>query len=88
MVTERNLDWMAAVIAIFKAGGGYLPIEPHFPADRIATTLSRAGCKLALTEPGSDDHAREALGRCPECRTSSSRRPTRRAMPTTTWASP
>lgn len=53
VVTERNLDWMAAVLAIFKAGGVYLPIEPHFPADRIATTLSRAGCTLVMTEPGS-----------------------------------
>jgi amino acid adenylation domain-containing protein len=53
VVTERNLDWMAAVIAVFKAGGVYLPIEPHFPADRIAATLSRAGCELVLTEPGS-----------------------------------
>src|SRR5207245_661955 len=35
VVTERNLDWMAAVLAIFKAGGVYLPIEPHFPADRV-----------------------------------------------------
>src|SRR5206468_6967290 len=41
VVTERNLDWMAAVLAIFKAGGAYLPIEPHFPADRVARTLSR-----------------------------------------------
>jgi amino acid adenylation domain-containing protein len=64
VVTERNLDWMAAVLAIFKAGGVYLPIEPHFPADRIATTLSRAGCGLVLTEPGSTatlDQARESL---------------------------
>ena len=53
VVTERNLNWMAAVLAIFKAGGAYLPIEPHFPADRIAITLSRAGCELVLTEPGS-----------------------------------
>src|SRR5439155_6148157 len=35
------------------AGGAYLPIEPHFPADRIARTLSRAGCRLVLTERGS-----------------------------------
>jgi amino acid adenylation domain-containing protein len=53
VVTERNLDWMAAVLAVLKAGGVYLPIEPHFPADRIATTLSRAGCRLVLTEAGS-----------------------------------
>src|SRR6266436_5534480 len=53
VVTERNLDWMTAVLAIFKAGGAYLPIEPHFPAERIARTLSRAGCRLVLTERGS-----------------------------------
>src|SRR5437870_4940007 len=50
VVTERNLDWMTAVLAILKAGGAYLPIEPHFPAERIARTLSRAGCRLVLTE--------------------------------------
>src|SRR6266404_3945611 len=66
VVTERNLDWMTAVLAIFKAGGAYLPIEPHFPADRIARTLSRAGCRLVLTERGSTamlDQALESLSR-------------------------
>jgi amino acid adenylation domain-containing protein len=61
VVTERNLDWMAAVLAIFKAGGAYLPIEPHFPADRIAKTLSRAGCRLVLTERGSTAILDQAL---------------------------
>ncbi|MFB7131612.1 amino acid adenylation domain-containing protein [Streptomyces sp. NPDC056237] len=64
VVTERNLDWMAAVLAVFKAGGVYLPIEPHFPADRLATMLSRAACGLVLTEPGSSttlDHALDSL---------------------------
>src|SRR6266516_3862793 len=61
VVTERNLDWMAAVLAIFKAGGAYLPIEPHLPADRIARTLSRAGCRLVLTERGSTTMLDQAL---------------------------
>src|SRR5437773_3506423 len=61
VVTERNLDWMAAVRAIFKAGGAYLPIEPHFPADRIARTLSRAGCRLVLTERGSTTMLDQAI---------------------------
>ena len=61
VVTERNLDWMTAVLAIFKAGGAYLPIEPHFPADRIATTLSRSGCRLVLTERGSTAMLDQAL---------------------------
>src|SRR5258706_5756033 len=37
VVTERNLDWLTAVLAIFKAGGGYLPIQPQFPARALAT---------------------------------------------------
>jgi len=61
VVTERNLDWIAAVLAIFKAGGAYLPIEPHFPADRIARTLSRAGCRLVLTERGSTTMLDQAI---------------------------
>src|SRR5882762_3441065 len=64
VVTERNLDWITAVLAIFKTGGVYLPIEPHFPADRITRTLSRAGCQLVLTERGSTamlDQALESL---------------------------
>jgi amino acid adenylation domain-containing protein len=64
VVTERSPEWMAAVLAIFKAGGAYLPIEPHFPSDRIARMLSRAECRLVLTEQGSTttlDHALELL---------------------------
>jgi amino acid adenylation domain-containing protein len=61
VVTERNLDWMAAVLAVFKAGGVYLPVEPHFPADRIASMLSRAGCTLVLTQPGRTTTLYEAL---------------------------
>src|SRR5882724_11393477 len=61
VVTERNLDWMTAVLAIFKASGAYLPIEPHFPADRIARMLSRAGCRLVLTERGSTAMLDQAL---------------------------
>src|SRR2546428_3797344 len=61
VVTERNLDWIIAVLAIFKAGGAYLPIEPHFPADRIARMLSRAGCRLVLTEHGSTAMLDQAL---------------------------
>jgi amino acid adenylation domain-containing protein len=65
VVTERDLDWLVAVLAVFKAGGVYLPIEPQFPAARIATTLRRAGCRLVLTEAGSTATLDEALGALP-----------------------
>jgi amino acid adenylation domain-containing protein len=65
VVTERNLNWLAAVLAIFKAGGVYLPIEPHFPAERIATTLARAECGFVLTEPDSTTTLSQALHQLP-----------------------
>ncbi|MFD9253244.1 non-ribosomal peptide synthetase [Streptomyces bottropensis] len=68
VVTERDLDWMAAVLAVFKAGGVYLPVEPHFPAERIATTLARAGCELVLTERGSTTTLDRALTTLPGVR--------------------
>ena len=66
VVTERNLNWIVSVLAIFKAGGAYLPIEPHFPAERIATTLLRAECTLVLTEPESGSTLNEALDSLPD----------------------
>ncbi|MGW3147545.1 non-ribosomal peptide synthetase [Streptomyces sp. NPDC001177] len=65
VVTERNLDWLAAVLAVFKSGGAYLPIEPRFPAERIAAMLSRADCTLVLTEPGSTTTLDRALDSLP-----------------------
>src|SRR5207249_10675719 len=50
---------------IFKAGGAYLPIEPHCPADRLARTLFRAGCRLVLTERGSTAMLDQALKSLP-----------------------
>ena len=47
----------------------YLPIEPHFPADRIATMLSRAGCRLVLTERGSTTTLDQALDSLPGVQT-------------------
>ncbi len=50
VVTERNLDWLTTVLAVFKAGGVYLPVEPHFPGERIAAMLARSDCRLAVVE--------------------------------------
>ncbi|MFB7630981.1 amino acid adenylation domain-containing protein [Streptomyces sp. NPDC056149] len=61
VVAERSVEWLAAVLAVFKAGGVYLPIEPHFPAERMAAMLRRAGCGLVLVEAGSSGALDEAL---------------------------
>ncbi|WP_172387171.1 amino acid adenylation domain-containing protein [Streptomyces sp. MNP-20] len=60
VVTERHLDWQAAVIGIFKAGAAYLPVEPGLPAERMARMLERSGCRLALTEEGGSGQLAQA----------------------------
>ncbi|MEU5825919.1 amino acid adenylation domain-containing protein [Streptomyces sp. NPDC047803] len=70
VVTERNPDWLVAVLAVLKSGCAYLPIEPGFPAARIAAMLTRADCGLALTEPGSTTTLDRAVDTLPGVRTS------------------
>ncbi|GGO48391.1 non-ribosomal peptide synthetase [Streptomyces lasiicapitis] len=60
VVTERHLDWQAAVIGTFKAGAAYLPVEPGLPAERMARMLERSGCRLVLTEEGSSGQLTQA----------------------------
>jgi amino acid adenylation domain-containing protein len=63
VVMERNLDWLAAIIGVLKAGGTYLPVRPDFPAERVAVQLSRSDSMFAVTEPGSEDVLHAALAR-------------------------
>ncbi|MGW0810976.1 non-ribosomal peptide synthetase [Nonomuraea sp. NPDC002799] len=60
VIGERDLDWMASVIGVFKAGGVYLPVEPHFPAERVATMLERSSCRHVLA-PGPVAGGRAAI---------------------------
>jgi amino acid adenylation domain-containing protein len=50
VISQRSLDWLAAILGIFKAGGVYLPIDPAYPDERITDLLRRSGSQLALVE--------------------------------------
>ncbi len=45
---ERSLDMAVALLAIHKAGGAYLPLDPAYPADRLAYVLRDSGVALVL----------------------------------------
>jgi natural product biosynthesis luciferase-like monooxygenase protein len=47
---ERSLAMMVGLLAIHKAGGGYLPLDPEFPADRLAFMLADSQAKTIITQ--------------------------------------
>ena len=47
---EPSRDAVVSVLAVLKAGGAYLPIDPSYPAERIAYMLQDSGACLVLTE--------------------------------------
>ena len=46
----RVKEFLAAVIAVHKAGAAYVPIDPAYPKERIAYILKDSEARLALTE--------------------------------------
>jgi nonribosomal peptide synthetase protein VioA len=46
----RSADVLAAVYAVLKAGGGYVPIEADNPPERIAALISDSGAGVLLTQ--------------------------------------
>lgn len=61
VVMERNLDWLVTVLAIWKAGLTYLPLEPHFPPGRMSTAISQAESPVVVTERDSTATLDQAL---------------------------
>ncbi|WP_080497089.1 non-ribosomal peptide synthetase [Bacillus wiedmannii] len=56
LIAERSLSMITAIMAIIKAGGAYLPIDPKIPKDRIQFILEDSGADLLLTQKHLIDH--------------------------------
>jgi natural product biosynthesis luciferase-like monooxygenase protein/amino acid adenylation domain-containing protein/FkbM family methyltransferase len=47
---ERGLDQVVAVLAVLRAGGCYVPLDPAYPAERLAHMLRDSAARVLLTE--------------------------------------
>ncbi|PYS91302.1 MAG: non-ribosomal peptide synthetase [Acidobacteria bacterium] len=45
----RSAETVVAILGVLKAGGGYLPLDPKQPPERLSFMLADAGVKLLLT---------------------------------------
>ena len=49
LAMPRSIELITALTAVVKAGAAYLPVDPDYPADRIAFILEDAAPALLLT---------------------------------------
>lgn len=47
---ERSIDMVISILAILKAGGGYVPIDIEYPQERIQYMLKDSQAKIVLTQ--------------------------------------
>lgn len=58
---ERSVNFVVGALGILKSGGAYVPIDPAYPAERIAWMLNDAQPAVLLTQ-------RDLAGRLPQSR--------------------
>ncbi|MEV0961457.1 amino acid adenylation domain-containing protein [Streptomyces sp. NPDC049910] len=46
---DRGPSLIAALLAVWKAGGTYVPVDPSYPAERVASIVATSGARVALT---------------------------------------
>ncbi|MET9959164.1 amino acid adenylation domain-containing protein [Streptomyces sp. NPDC006326] len=47
---DRGPDMVRAVVAVLKAGGAFLPLDPQHPAERLAFVAGDSGMRVLLTQ--------------------------------------
>lgn len=50
IMVQRSIQMIIGIIAVLKAGGAYLPLDPDYPKERIGFMLENSGAQVLLTE--------------------------------------
>ncbi|MFI8835437.1 non-ribosomal peptide synthase/polyketide synthase [Streptomyces afghaniensis] len=52
VLLERDVDLMVGLLAVWKAGAGYVPLDPVLPGARVSGMLADAGARVLITRGG------------------------------------
>ena len=47
---ERSIEMVVGLLGVLKAGGGYVPLDPEYPTDRLAFMIGDANAAVLLTQ--------------------------------------
>ncbi|MCO6453578.1 MAG: amino acid adenylation domain-containing protein [Caldilineales bacterium] len=61
LLADRNSNFLVTMLAIWKAGGVYLPIDPRLPPLRVRQMLKQSGAEVLLASPMHADLAKSAI---------------------------
>lgn len=50
VVMDHSIEMIAAILAIVKAGGAFVPVEPDFPPERMTRYLTECGVDFVVTQ--------------------------------------
>lgn len=68
LLDRRGLDFVVAMVAIWKAGGAYIPIDPGYPADRVRYMLVDSDAAVAIVGSQALERFASTLADCPSLR--------------------
>ncbi len=62
IMMESSLERITSTLAVLKAGGAYLPIEPTYPGERVKFMLDDCSARVLLTKSGAiENHSFSSL---------------------------
>jgi non-ribosomal peptide synthetase component F len=54
LVADRSVEMIVGILGILKAGAAYLPLDPTYPAERLAFMVEDAKLPLVVAVPGQE----------------------------------